>query len=117
VGPDLARVQGRSGLELLEAILDPSRAIDSSFTNYVIVTRDGRMHDGLIAADTGGTVTLRRGDEDETLLRSQISRIRASNVSLMPDGFEATMAPRDVADVISFLQGTNLRDRDAATAR
>ena len=46
VGPDLARVRGKTKLELLEAILDPSRAIDPVFTNYVILTRDGKIHDG-----------------------------------------------------------------------
>jgi putative heme-binding domain-containing protein len=117
VGPDLARVQGRSKLELLESILDPSRAIESGFTNYVILTRDGQMHDGLIAGDTGGIVTLRRGNEDETILRSEITEIRASSISLMPDGFEATLGPREIADVIAFLQGTNLREAAARGAR
>jgi putative membrane-bound dehydrogenase-like protein len=109
VGPDLARVRGKTKLELLEAILAPSRAIEPVFTNYVILTRDGRIHDGLIAAETVGTLTVRRGDEDETILRANISEIRASGVSLMPDGFEATLGRQDLADVIAFLQGANLR--------
>ena len=109
VGPDLARVRGKTKPELLAAILDPSRAIDPAYTNYVILTRDGRIHDGLIATETAGTLTVRRGDEDETILRANITEIRASSVSLMPDGFEAALGRQDVADLIAFLQGTNLR--------
>ena len=65
----------------------------------------------LVAVETPGTVTLRRGDEDETILRSNIAEIRASHISLMPDGLEAGMSPQDVADLIAFLQGSNLRPR------
>ena len=45
------------------------------------------------------------------ILRSNIAEIRASHVSLMPDGLEAGMTPQDVADLIAFLQGSNLRPR------
>ena len=109
VGPDLARVKGATGPRLLEAILNPSRDIDPGYTNYIITTRDGRIHDGVIGSETPGTLTLRHGEEeDETLLRANIERIRASSVSLMPDGFERELNRQDLADVIAFLKGSGL---------
>jgi putative heme-binding domain-containing protein len=76
----------------------------------VIVTRDGRIHDGLIANESRGTITLRRSDsDDETILRSNIGEIRASPVSLMPDGLEEGMSKGDMADLIAYLQATHLR--------
>ncbi len=111
VAPDLGRVKGKSKRELLESILDPSSSVSPFYTNYVIMTKDGQMHDGLIVSETPGTLTMRRGEGEETaLLRSQIVEIRASGVSLMPDGLEQDLKEQDLADVISFLQGEDLLD-------
>jgi putative heme-binding domain-containing protein len=63
------------------------------------------MLDGLIVAETPGTLTLRRpAGEDEVLLRPTIEAIRASSLSLMPDGFEQSLSKHEIADLIAFLQ-------------
>jgi putative heme-binding domain-containing protein len=75
-----------------------------------VVTRDGRIRDGLIANESRGTITLRRSEsEDETILRSNIGEIKASPVSLMPDGLEQGMSQHDMADLVAYLQATHLR--------
>jgi putative heme-binding domain-containing protein len=110
IGPDLSGVSSRTRGQLLEDILDPSRSIDPRFTNYIVVVRDGRILDGLIAGETPGTLMVRRSEgDDEVLLRSNVAQIRASSTSLMPDGLEAGMSRSDLADLIAFLQGANLR--------
>jgi putative heme-binding domain-containing protein len=89
--------------------LDPSRTIEPEFTNYIILTKQGRIHDGLIVAETPWALTLRREDaDDETILRSNIVEIRTSNVSLMPEGLEKDISKDAMADLIAFLQGANL---------
>ena len=103
-------MSSRTREQLLEDILNPSRSIQPRFTNYLIVMRDGRMIDGLIAGETPATLAVRRAEgEDEVLLRSSIAEIRASSLSLMPDGLEAGMSRQELADLIAFLQGANLR--------
>ncbi len=106
VGPDLSGVSSKSKEELLTSILNPSYAIEPRFTNYIITTKDGGLHDGVIANETPGTITLRGGsEEDETLLRTNIAEMRASNISLMPEDLEKSLSRQDIADVISYLQG------------
>jgi putative heme-binding domain-containing protein len=107
VGPNLSGINNKTKEELLTSILNPSYAIEPQFVNYVITTKDGRMYDGVIANETPGAITLRGGSEDgdETILRKNIAEIRASSVSLMPDGFEEKMSKQDIADVISYLRG------------
>lgn len=84
--------------------------IQPSYTNYLVTTRDGRALDGLIVGETPGTLTLLRSEgEDEVLLRPNITAIRASSLSLMPDGFEESMSKAGLADLITFLQAANLR--------
>jgi putative heme-binding domain-containing protein len=106
VGPDLSGVNNKTKEELLTSILNPSAAIEPRFTNYVVVTKDNRIHDGIIANETAGTLTL-RGDSEEgdvTILRQNISEIRASSVSLMPDDLEKSLTKQDLADVIAHLR-------------
>lgn len=108
VGPDLSGINNKTKEELITSILNPSYAIEPRFVNYVITTKDGRMYDGVIANETPGSVTLRGGSDDgsdETVLRKNIADIRASTVSLMPEGLEEKMSKQDLANVIAYLRG------------
>jgi hypothetical protein len=65
------------------------------------------MYDGVISNETPGMVTLRGGSDegDETILRANIAEMRASSLSLMPDGLEQALGRQGLADVIAYLQG------------
>jgi len=106
VGPDLSGISSKTKEELLTSILNPSYAIEPQFTNYIVTTKDGGLHDGIIANETPGTITLRGGSvEDETLLRESIVDMRASSISVMPDDLEKSLNRQALADVISYLRG------------
>ena len=107
VGPDLSGVNNKTKEELLNSILNPSAAIEPRFINYLITTKDGRLHDGVIGGETPGMITLRNGSEegDELILRSNIVEMRASAVSLMPEDLEQSLSKQDLADVIAYLRG------------
>jgi putative heme-binding domain-containing protein len=106
IGPDLSGINNKTKEELITSILNPSYAIEPRFVNYIITTKDGRMYDGIIANETPSAITLRGGaEEDETVLRKNISAIRASSVSLMPDELEKGLGKQGLADVIAYLRG------------
>lgn len=107
VGPDLSGVNNKSKEEILNSILNPSESIEPRFTNYVLTTKDGRTYDGVIAQETPGAITLRAGTDqgDETIPRDRILEMRASSISLMPDGLEESISKQDLANVISYLRG------------
>ena len=104
VGPNLSGVNNRNKETLLSHILEPSAAIESRYTNYILVTKDGYVHDGLLAGEAPGSVTLKGEREDVTVLRQNIEELRASTVSLMPDGLEETMTRQELADIIAYLR-------------
>jgi putative heme-binding domain-containing protein len=106
VGPDLSGINNKTKEELIASILNPSYAIEPRFVNYIITTSDGRIYDGIIANETAWAITLRGGaEDDETILRKNISSIRASSVSLMPDELEKNLGKQGLADVITYLRG------------
>ena len=46
-----------------------------------------------------------RGElEDITVLRSRIAELRASSISLMPEGLEEGMNRQELSDVIAYLR-------------
>ena len=107
VGPDLSGINNKTKEELLTSILNPSYAIEPRYTYYIVTTKDGQLHDGVISSETPGMLTLRGGteDKDDTILRKNIAEIRPSNLSLMPEGLEESLGKQGIADVITYLRG------------
>jgi putative heme-binding domain-containing protein len=86
-------------------ILDPNRRVDPQFSEYVAVTTDGRILNGLLAAENSDSVTLRQPEGREvTILRGEIEELRATNRSLMPEGIEKEVTVDQMADVLAFLK-------------
>jgi putative membrane-bound dehydrogenase-like protein len=105
VGPELSSVSSRAAEILLHDVLDPSAQIAANFVSYVLVTQDGKTFEGLLISQNGDSVRLRRAQGEETVvpLRS-IEQLRASNKSLMPEGFETKITPQAMADLLAFLR-------------
>jgi putative heme-binding domain-containing protein len=105
VGPDLASVGDKSPQGLLIAILDPNRAVEARYVNYLATTADGDTHTGLLAAESATSITLLGPDaQQQTLRRQDLTDLRSSNTSLMPEGLEANLKPQDLADLIAFIR-------------
>lgn len=110
VGPDLAALGDRSPARLLEAILDPNAAVNGEFVNYRVLLHDGSDLSGLIRGESGNGFTLvQANDMRRTLLRRDVLEVKASKLSLMPDGLEEGLAPQDLADLIAWVGSGPLR--------
>src|SRR5207302_7542113 len=97
VGPDLGALADKSLETLLVAILDPNRAVEARYVNYLAVTRDDRELSGIIAAETPNSITLRSANGEEIILRTDLTQLTSSGLSLMPEGFEKLFTPQDMA--------------------
>jgi len=104
IGPDLSGVNNKTHEELLTHILDPSFEIQPNYTNYIVADKAGRVYDGLLAGESAHAVTLRGEYEDVTIRREDIAEMRASDVSLMPEGLEEDLSRQELADVIAYLR-------------
>jgi putative membrane-bound dehydrogenase-like protein len=105
LGPDLGTVADKPVETLLVAILDPNQAFETKYINYTAVTRGDREISGIIAVETPNSITLRNvGGTEETMLRSDIKELTSSRLSFMPEGFENTLTPQDMADLIASIR-------------
>ena len=105
VGPDLNAEFQRAEETIIRDILAPSSSITAGYTAYTIVTTEGQIFSGLMAAEAANSVTLRQQEgKTQAILRKNIDQIKASPVSLMPDDLTKTLTPQDVADILAWLR-------------
>jgi len=108
IGPNLSAYRTKETGDFLAAILDPNAAMDARFTVYNVETKDGRSLTGVIASESANNLVIAMaGGAKENLLRSDIAELRASALSLMPEGIEAVLQPQDIADLIAFVKGSD----------
>jgi putative heme-binding domain-containing protein len=104
VGPELTGYERDRAAYWLENIVDPSAVIREEYTTFVIRTTDGRTLTGVIAGQDKSVVTLRDQEGRTTrLARSRIEDMRASPVSLMPEGQLTTLKDQQVRDLFAYL--------------
>ena len=104
IGPELSTIATKPTEQLIEAILDPNRAVEQRYLAQTITTKDGKTIVGMIAEETANSLTLKMGGTTEVLLRSQIAKSETSTKSLMPDGLETVLNPQQVADVLAWIR-------------
>jgi putative membrane-bound dehydrogenase-like protein len=106
IGPDLSTVARASSRDkLIESILLPSKEIAPRFVTWVIATRDGKLHTGVIVEE-GPNSTVTIGDAQgklETISRNDIEERRALPTSIMPVNLPELMTPREFRDLIAYL--------------
>ncbi len=105
VGPDISDLRTQSPEQLLVAILDPNAAIDANYYRYLVLTDDGQVIEGLLEDSNQQSVTLRLQDDvRRTIPRAQLEQLRATGVSMMPEGFENQLSPDAMRDLIGYLK-------------
>jgi len=106
VGPNLIDLGGRlTKGYMLTQILDPNANIAGGYEEYVIETVDGQTVTGIMVEDSVTSVTLRRKEgHQDTVLRSNIARMRPNTVSAMPEGLEREINAQQMSDLLEYLQ-------------
>jgi putative membrane-bound dehydrogenase-like protein len=105
-GPDLSAVGHTLTREkLVASVLAPSKDIAPQYTSWLIATRDGQVHTGVIVEeDPRGAVTL--ADAQGRLRQIVVSDIedrRAQPQSIMPENLIDQVTRREFRDLIEFL--------------
>jgi putative heme-binding domain-containing protein len=105
VGPDLASLGDKSPQALLIAILDPNRAVEARYVNYTARTNAGLTFTGVLASETGNSVTLVGPDgKKQVILRTDLDELISSGKSVMPEGLEKEIKPQEMADLFAHVR-------------
>jgi putative heme-binding domain-containing protein len=104
IGPDLSNLVHRDYASVLKDILQPSAAINPDRIAYVIELKAGGSMLGIILEDTATSLVV--GDvtgAKQTIARSDIASLKASAVSLMPEGLWQNLNVQQQRDLMTFL--------------
>lgn len=105
LGPDLRSVAQHDAEKLLNSILDPGAIIEPGFMAYHCTLKSGEQLYGVIATETSASLTLKMaGNLSRSVLRSEITSLKSTGSSLMPEGLEAALTPQSLADLIAYLK-------------
>ena len=104
IGPNPSTFRNRGNEWVLVNILDPNREVNPLYLNYQVTTRDDRELSGLITSETAGGITLTTPDgATHNLSRAELSELRASKLSLMPEGLEQAINHQAMADLMAYI--------------
>lgn len=105
VGPDLTTSDRQSLTQLVTHVVDPSAYIRPEFVAQVVETSDGRTLTGLLAEETGNSITLIDAKNQKTVLaRNKVESMASSPKSIMPEAILDTLTDQDIADLFSYLR-------------
>jgi putative heme-binding domain-containing protein len=111
VGPDISDSRTQQPAQILTNILDPNRAIDNNYFRFVALTADDQVIEGMIAEETSDSIVLRgQNNARHTLRRADLQELKATGVSLMPEGLESQIDHQAMADLISFIKNWRYLD-------
>ena len=104
IGPDLSSLVQRDYASVYKDITQPSAAINPDHIAYNVETKDGNSLSGVVLSETSDNVVLGQvTGASITIARSQITSMKASSVSLMPEGLLQPLSAQEQKDLLTFL--------------
>jgi putative heme-binding domain-containing protein len=105
VGPDLDLIGKKyDRAQILDNILNPSRVIDQKYLTYLVETKKGQMHTGLLVTKDTAKVVLK--DANNKLIEvpaGEVELMAPQQKSLMPELLLRDLTAEQVADLTAFL--------------
>ena len=108
VGPDLTSVSGRFSVrDLLESIVEPSKAISDQYGAIVIRKKNGDAVTGRVGNLSGEDLMVIENmfapNDFTNVKRQDIESIEPSKVSMMPEGLLNSLKQDEIQDLAAFL--------------
>ncbi|MFV0443708.1 MAG: c-type cytochrome, partial [Planctomycetaceae bacterium] len=103
IGPDITG-SNRANLDyILQNIVDPSALVGKDYQTTTLVTKDGRVLNGLVKEENDSAVTLQTANEVIVVDKQEIEDRKLSEQSLMPEGQLKDWPQSDVQDLVAYL--------------
>ncbi len=104
IGPELTGYDRANVDFWLDNLFTPSLEIREGFGAYIVKTKSGQFITGLMdAQDANGIVIKDMANNKTAIKQSDIEKMEASPVSLMPEGLTTGMSAADLKDFFAYL--------------
>ncbi len=104
IGPALDGL-GLTGTEaILRNVLTPNAAMEGGYRSFRVITRDGRVVQGLLVSQDADAIVIRQPDIADLRIPSRdVAQAGFSTISIMPEGLLEAMTPEEVSDLFAYL--------------
>jgi putative heme-binding domain-containing protein len=105
VGPDLDQIGKKyDRAQILDNILNPSRQIEEKYLTYLLTTKKGLAHSGLLVSRDAARVVLKDGTNKLIeVAAGDVELLAPQQKSVMPDLLLRDLTAEQVADLTAFL--------------
>ncbi|WZO95814.1 PQQ-dependent sugar dehydrogenase [Isosphaeraceae bacterium EP7] len=104
-GPDLAKIGVKyTRPELLRHIMEPSHSVDPKYVGYLLESKDGQVHTGMLVSRSADEVVM-RGPQEQTIRvpADQVEEFIPQAKSLMPELLLKDLTAQQAGDLLDFL--------------
>ncbi|HZN64381.1 MAG TPA: PVC-type heme-binding CxxCH protein [Tepidisphaeraceae bacterium] len=108
VGPDLTGIGARPKNELLAEMIDPNRSVEGTYRQWVVQTKDEVLNGRLLSESRTSIELIDSTGKTHTIERENIKRLKASELSVMPEGFEQ-LPQAEVAGILEYLSTSKVK--------
>lgn len=103
-GPPLDAIASKlTPLQRLEALINPSARLSPGYGTASITLSNNKKVDGILVAEDGATVTIKRGNLPDTVIQKNSIKEKAMGMSSMPP-MRLLLSKKEIRDVMSFLE-------------
>ena len=107
IGPSLANLMYRDYASVLKDITEPSAAINPEHLGYNVELKSGETESGVLLKNDRTQVVLGQANgKNLTIPKSQVASLKASALSIMPEGLLKGLDAQQQKDLMTFLLTT-----------
>jgi len=108
VGPDLTGIGARPKADILAEIIDPNRSVEGTYRQWIVDTRDDTLFGRLLSENATSIEIVDAQAQKHVIQRNQIKKLRASDLSVMPEGFEQ-IGEADLTHLLEFISASKVK--------
>lgn len=104
-GPNLNTLKSRNAHSIITEIINPNNSIADKYGQWDVVLKDGTRLQGIIVSENDQSIAIKQlGGIQQTLPKSTIQTKKLSKLSAMPNGLEANINVKQMADLLAFIK-------------
>jgi putative heme-binding domain-containing protein len=104
-GPNLNTLKSRNALSIITEIINPNNSIADKYGQWELELKNGTRLTGIITSENDQTIALKlMGGSVQNISKSSIKSRKDLRVSAMPNGLEANINVKAMADLLAYIK-------------
>jgi len=104
-GPNLNTLKSRNALSIITEVINPNNSIADKYGQWEVELTDGSRLSGIITSENDQSIALKlMGGTVQNISKSRIKSKKDTRISAMPNGLEANINVKEMANLLAFIK-------------